>query len=133
MGPSTFERFGEQSSGRCQADQPTDKFKGHSRAIFGEMPRLLLVGRTPLSAALLLLLLLKLLGKPEQQAEGSRNKSESTPEREMFVKMSENIETSEEEVENIISENSCRVTNPKTGDQVGNDVHLKTMIRKCEW
>ena len=98
------------------------------------MPRLLLVGRTPLSAALLLLLLLlKLLGKPEQQAEGSRNKSESTPEREMFVEMSENIETSEEEVENIISENSCRVTNPKTGDQVGNDVHLKTMIRKCEW
>ena len=81
------------------------------------------MGRTPLSAAfILLLLLLKLLGWPEQQAAGSRYKSESMTESKIFVKMSENIETSEEEeVENMISGgelDSCRVTNPKTGDQV---------------
>ena len=86
------------------------------------------MGRTPLSAAsLLLLLLLKLLGWPEQQIPGSRNKAESIPGRQgreidgkIFVKTSE---TSEEE--DIISggEDSCMVTNPKTGAQVGNDVH----------
>ena len=86
------------------------------------------MGRTPLSAAsLLLLLLLKLHGWPEQQIPGSRNKAESIPGRQgreidgkIFVKTSE---TSEEE--DIISggEDSCMVTNPKTGAQVGNDVH----------
>ena len=91
------------------------------------------MGRTPLSAAsLLLLLLLKLLGWPqrEQQVPGSRNKAESIPGRQgreidgkIFVKTSETSETSEEE--DIISggEDSCMVTNPKTGAQVGNDVH----------
>ena len=86
------------------------------------------MGRPPLSAAsLLLLLLLKLHGWPEQQVPGSRNKAESIPGRQgreidgkIFVKTSE---TSEEE--DIISggEDSCIVTNPKTGAQVGNDVH----------